>query len=268
MNSGVSNADTPNLGIRKAGQQVLRGRERIVRHLKGTCVNVDSHDLALVASLDLRAHLPLVDFRAAPGVLFFAVTWLPHCHGISPALTMNISASVTIYMRLATPPLTTELLAVDWRASSVESSCKSLRFNSKIIACGNEDFLGKISEPCMAQNAIHMPINRDDLQIESFSYKVINSLANSPGAANCTQGGAGTQTTTVALAQPPKKRAVRNILGTKVLCEPYGPFPLPVTGQFWKRQSMRASQLRQPTTSQGRENHVHYFFCSFRAPRP
>jgi hypothetical protein len=65
-----------------AGQQVLRGRKRILRHLEGAGVYVDCHDLALVAGFNLRPDLLLVNLRAAPSVLFFAVTWLSHCHGI------------------------------------------------------------------------------------------------------------------------------------------------------------------------------------------
>jgi hypothetical protein len=76
--------DNPRLGIRVAGEQAFGGREDIVGHLKGSGIDIDRHNLALVTGLDLRADLAFVHVVAAPRVLFLAVAWSPRRHGSPP----------------------------------------------------------------------------------------------------------------------------------------------------------------------------------------
>jgi hypothetical protein len=84
MDCRVADADAPNLGIRVAGQQPLRGRQGVVGHLEGPGIYVEGHDLAVIAGLHLGTHVLLVESCATPGMLFFAVAGLGLRHGFSP----------------------------------------------------------------------------------------------------------------------------------------------------------------------------------------
>src|SRR5437867_218423 len=85
MNGGLPNSDTPDLRIGTAGQQALASRKGVVRHLEGAGIHIDGYDLVWVSCFHLRAHLLLVNGRAAAGVFFLAVPRLSYCHEISPA---------------------------------------------------------------------------------------------------------------------------------------------------------------------------------------
>jgi hypothetical protein len=76
MDCRMADADAPDLGIGIAGQQALGRRQGIVRDFEGTAVHVDGHDPPEVASLDLRAHVLLVESVPAAGMFFFAVPGL------------------------------------------------------------------------------------------------------------------------------------------------------------------------------------------------
>lgn len=88
MNTGITDANTPNLGIRTSRQQSLASYEGSLSHLKVAAVNINSDNLAVVPSFYLRTDLPFVEIRPAPGVLFFAVTRLSDSHLLPPSLSL------------------------------------------------------------------------------------------------------------------------------------------------------------------------------------
>ena len=83
MHGRVADPDAPDLGVREAGEQLLRGRQGVVRYLKRAGVHVEGHDPATAAGLDLGAHLLLVKCGAAAGVLVLAVAGMRRRHGDS-----------------------------------------------------------------------------------------------------------------------------------------------------------------------------------------
>src|SRR5947209_3822975 len=85
MDGRVADADAPDLGIGVAGQQALAGGQGIFRHLEGSTVHVEGHDLSVIAGLHLGTHVLLVKGRAAAGMLFFAVARLRFRHGDAPS---------------------------------------------------------------------------------------------------------------------------------------------------------------------------------------
>jgi hypothetical protein len=53
----MSDPDDPGLGIREASKQAIGGRQDVICDFKGSCLDVDRHDSAMVACFDLSAHL-------------------------------------------------------------------------------------------------------------------------------------------------------------------------------------------------------------------
>lgn len=56
---------------------MVGGSERIIGNFKVACFDIDGNDFAALGWINLGTHLALIDLRAAPRVLFLAVTWLP-----------------------------------------------------------------------------------------------------------------------------------------------------------------------------------------------
>jgi hypothetical protein len=61
VHRAVTNADAPNLGIGQSREQAPRCGNHIVGHLVFARVDVDRHDFAVVAELQLCAQLTLVN---------------------------------------------------------------------------------------------------------------------------------------------------------------------------------------------------------------
>jgi hypothetical protein len=100
MHNTVTNPDKPCLGLRIAGQEAIRSREDIFGYLEGSGVDVDSHDLALIAGFDLRADVMFIDFITTPCVFFHTIARLPHCHCCTPMLARGnciASLSMSLY---------------------------------------------------------------------------------------------------------------------------------------------------------------------------
>jgi hypothetical protein len=73
-----TNAAKPDLGVRLAGEEAIRGSELISIHFEVSRFNVDEGILARVLGAEARRHFPLVDFIAAAGELLLAEAWFVH----------------------------------------------------------------------------------------------------------------------------------------------------------------------------------------------
>ena len=80
MNGRVSDTDTPDLGVGVTSQECFAGPKHVLRHLEGSRVNVEGHDLPVMTRLDLRTDLTLVNLRTSSSVLLHAVARLPDGH--------------------------------------------------------------------------------------------------------------------------------------------------------------------------------------------
>ena len=86
IDGGVADSDVIRLGIGQTGEQTIACRPKVIVHLEGPGVDVDSHDLAAIAGLDERANLPLVDLIPSAGVFFFGIPGLAGSMALSPLL--------------------------------------------------------------------------------------------------------------------------------------------------------------------------------------
>jgi hypothetical protein len=83
MDPGVTDPNTPNLGLGMVGEKPLRSGQRILSYFKCASLYINGHDLPLVASFDLWTDMLGIDFIATPCMFFFTVAWLPHLHNFS-----------------------------------------------------------------------------------------------------------------------------------------------------------------------------------------
>src|SRR5436190_696276 len=79
-----THAHEPGLGVWIACQKALRCCERVVRHLKRACVDVNSDNLASMVRFNLRTNVLFIDLHTAPRVFLLAVTRLACCHELLP----------------------------------------------------------------------------------------------------------------------------------------------------------------------------------------
>ena len=86
MDAAMANPNKPDLCIRTACEQSIRGPERLIGDLELTSFYVDGNNPTVVASFYLRTDSLLVEFGSKASVLFFGPTRLPHSHGDSPVL--------------------------------------------------------------------------------------------------------------------------------------------------------------------------------------
>jgi hypothetical protein len=84
MEGTVADPEEPYLGVRMPGKKAVGSHNGVLSYLECTGFDIDSEDFALVALLHLGTYLALIDFIAASGGLFFAITRMSHCHGVSP----------------------------------------------------------------------------------------------------------------------------------------------------------------------------------------
>src|SRR5947199_9039042 len=73
--AGIGSADQPepDLGLRVAGEQPMRGGNLVGVGLEGTRLDIDGNELAGILCAETRSYLALIDLVAPPGELFLAV---------------------------------------------------------------------------------------------------------------------------------------------------------------------------------------------------
>jgi hypothetical protein len=86
----MPNPDKPSLSIGVLGKKMIGCGHDIVRYLKGSSFNVNRHNLAMIAFLDLLAHLRLINLIATSSKLFFAVAGLSYCHRLDLVSTLPL----------------------------------------------------------------------------------------------------------------------------------------------------------------------------------
>jgi hypothetical protein len=90
----MPNPDKPSLSIGILGEKVIGCSHDVVCHLKGSSFNIDRHYLAMIAVLNLLAHLRLINLITTSSKLFFAVAGLSDCHWL------DLVSTVPLYFNL------------------------------------------------------------------------------------------------------------------------------------------------------------------------
>jgi hypothetical protein len=87
MQRAMINPDEPDLCVRIARKQPVGSSQGIPGYLECTAFDIDGDDLAAVTLFHLRPYVSFIDFLAAPGRFFFAITRLTRSHGAFPVHT-------------------------------------------------------------------------------------------------------------------------------------------------------------------------------------
>jgi hypothetical protein len=95
MNGTIADPHNPRLGIWQTLIKLSRGYHRIVRKLEGSGFDVNRHYLAMIAFLDLLAHLRFINLITTSSKLFFAVAGLSNCH------RLDLVSTVPLYFNLS-----------------------------------------------------------------------------------------------------------------------------------------------------------------------
>jgi hypothetical protein len=91
MNGTIADPHNPRLCIWQARIKLSGSSHRIVCKLEGSGFNIDRHYLAMIAFLDLLAHLRLINLVTTSGKLFFAIAGLSNCHRLDLVSTITLA---------------------------------------------------------------------------------------------------------------------------------------------------------------------------------
>jgi hypothetical protein len=87
----LSKAPEPDLCVGAMDKQAFGCRIVIPIHVEGACLDVNSHELALVARLDVRPDVAFVNGLPAPGELFFAEVSFQGCPSLPPRTSTKVA---------------------------------------------------------------------------------------------------------------------------------------------------------------------------------
>jgi hypothetical protein len=82
-----ANADNPDLSIWVTGFEAIAGSNFTRVNFKVSSFDVDRHNLAMIAFLNLGPHLRFINLIAPSSELFFTVAGLSDCHGLALVLS-------------------------------------------------------------------------------------------------------------------------------------------------------------------------------------